>query len=86
MAFGFTEKRHVCRDCGGTVIPIAKDGRFYTYHEVWILVPSNIEIPRCLNCGEDWLSDEGLKELDGVLEASFKEHEGLIRAILRQKV
>lgn len=64
-----------CYECGepGTVKLVAKAGRTRRYKDVPVLViPSNVEIPTCSNCGAEWVGLEDAKRIDAALEEVYQ--------------
>lgn len=70
--------------CGGTAVPVQKDGRFAHHRGVVILIPAQIVIPRCQKCNRDIIAREVEKMLVGVLEAEWQRHAHIIKPILER--
>ena len=70
-----------CLSCNGLVVPVQKDGRFYHYKGVFILVPKDVTIPKCSRCGEEWLDDRQADTMLAVLDREYQAHAGLIDII-----
>ncbi len=70
-----------CSKCTGLVVPMQKEGRYYEYRGVYIQVPKDVVIPRCTSCGEEWLDTLLTERLAAVLEAAYRDHEGMIDII-----
>lgn len=83
---GTPSKWYLCRrpDCGGSMAPLAKDGRFYRYRNVSIVIPASILIDRCLKCNRDATDEATTKRLSTILEALFQEHAMLIKGIFKE--
>lgn len=71
-----------CKDCGGDVVDCRKDGRFYEHRQIIILLPTDFNIPRCLECKQEWFTENLIKELDIVLEQEYQKDAPLIQSIL----
>lgn len=72
-----------CSKCGGLVVPMQKDGRYYEYRGVFVQIPKDVVIPRCTRCGEEWLDVALTQQLSSILEASLLEHSAMIDIIRR---
>lgn len=62
-----------CVECGGTVRPIAKAGRTTLYKQIEILVPADLVIRTCDNCGEEYIHASEAAAQDAALEPVFRE-------------
>ncbi len=76
--------RH-CRTCNkDSVIPTAKEGRFYSHRDVAVLVPNNYFIPRCIFCEEEWLSDAEVAALNDLLAELYDNHREKIDSAIKK--
>lgn len=69
--------------CGGRTIGIAKDGRFYVFKNIFMLVPTQVVIHRCTECDRDSPLQAELEEVTLHLQRSYEEHKSLILSIIR---
>lgn len=65
--------------CGGAIFPLKMDGRYFSYKDVWILLPKELSIPRCDKCKVDWLDFEIEAALDVILQREYEVHEDMIQ-------
>lgn len=62
-----------CGHCGGKVRLIAKTGRVARYKDRAVPLPSDLELPTCVQCGEEYLNDDYARKFDDALERSFRD-------------
>ena len=64
-----------CRECGeGTVRPLAKADRRMPFRNMSALaVPSDLAIPTCDNCGNEWIDGETAAAIDAALESAYSD-------------
>lgn len=69
----FKERR--CQECGqGTVRLLARPGRRTRHRNLTsLLVPEDLEIPTCDQCGAEWFDEATAKRVDAVLEPLYRE-------------
>lgn len=67
-----------CPECGNDVVLTAQDGRTMPYKDMSALaLPSNLEIPTCVNCGEEFFDESLTNTVDKILsELHQKESNG----------
>lgn len=72
-------KERRCPQCGqGLIRLVAKRGRKMRYKNIELSIPSEIEIPTCAHCGEQWMGEDTLNAVDRALEHEYF-------ALLRQR-
>lgn len=63
-----------CHECGeGEIRPVAKAGRRSRYKTMELVVPADVKIPTCNNCGSEWMDLATAKAIDGALEKVYRE-------------
>lgn len=68
-------------ECGGIVFPKGVEGRIFFHRGIWIRLPAEILLPRCHECGMDFIPDTYRPIVDGALDAEYKRHERMIKRL-----
>ena len=67
------KKTRKCRECGvGTIRPTSAAGRTQAHKGIRLLIPDDLEIPTCDNCGAEWLTSEVADAIDEALEHRYQ--------------
>ena len=60
--------------CKGNVVLTKKEGRFYPYRGVFMELPAELLLPRCIDCGTEWLSEKHQSDVEALLIEMYKLH------------